>query len=212
MKGDEIPDANHVARQCNVNTCPGGELLATAFHPAPFDDGLSVNWLERCGLQGRNECIAAIVNILKGKGRTVRASHYFALLNVGAAKRAIAGNGLPGPIALRARSGRKRRYAFLDCWNSCAPRCSCRVACRCRNWNRCNPRDRRQSLNSGNASTGASAAQLTPRTERGKAMSAWNALRHGACSCTHLCASGLDGAEPRIQEQSVANGLTVWAY
>ena len=46
MKGDKIPDQDHVARLCWPSKIENGEIQATAFHLKLGEDSLSVNWLE----------------------------------------------------------------------------------------------------------------------------------------------------------------------
>jgi hypothetical protein len=49
----------------------------------PAEQSLSVNWMERTGLLDGTEQLRTILNILRQKGRTVRKSSGFAVLNVG---------------------------------------------------------------------------------------------------------------------------------
>jgi hypothetical protein len=47
MKGDAIPDNNHIARLCFPKHVDNEQIQATAFMLRASDDGrLSVNWLE----------------------------------------------------------------------------------------------------------------------------------------------------------------------
>jgi hypothetical protein len=47
VKGDKIPDTEHVARLCYGKAIEDGEVLGAAFLPRPNkEDYLSINWLE----------------------------------------------------------------------------------------------------------------------------------------------------------------------
>ena len=60
MKGDVIPDADHITRLCGgSHVREDGTISATAFKPRPGEAYLSVNWLECLGLPDRDAELAA---------------------------------------------------------------------------------------------------------------------------------------------------------
>jgi hypothetical protein len=60
MKGQSIPDSEHVARYCKASTIENSAVQATAFMLRTGEEYLSVNWLENldCPDRERNKCIA----------------------------------------------------------------------------------------------------------------------------------------------------------
>lgn len=82
MKGDIIPDSDHVARYCKPSTIEDCQIQATAFQLRPKDKSLSVNWLEFLKCSDRNEEIAAIQKVYNNKLK-VRSNARVAVLNVG---------------------------------------------------------------------------------------------------------------------------------
>ena len=46
MKGEAIPDSDHVGRYCGARTVDNGEISAAAFMLRNTEEYLSVNWLE----------------------------------------------------------------------------------------------------------------------------------------------------------------------
>jgi hypothetical protein len=91
-----IPDNNHVARHVKGREIePDGTASAAAFMlRGPKEDklaeqSLSVNWMERTGMLDRTEQLRTILNILRGKGRIVRKSSGFAVLNVGVSREGV---------------------------------------------------------------------------------------------------------------------------
>jgi hypothetical protein len=62
MKGDKIPDENHVARYCKPMyvSVSDGEIQAAAFMVRPDEDSLSVNWLEFFKCSSRESEIAEL--------------------------------------------------------------------------------------------------------------------------------------------------------
>lgn len=85
MKGDVIPDPDHVARYCGASTVDEGKIQATAFMVRERDAYLSVNWLEALG---RHERAAQVRDLraLYGKKLKVGAKARIAILNVGAVR------------------------------------------------------------------------------------------------------------------------------
>ena len=72
MKGDQIPDSDHIARFCRPGQVAGEQVQATAFMLRSNEKSLSVNWLEFLNCSSRDREINEIRNI------------YCAKLNVGA--------------------------------------------------------------------------------------------------------------------------------
>ena len=96
MKGDFVPDADHVARLCGGSHIrEDGSVAATAFMLRPGETYLSVNWLEHLGLVDRASQIAEIRRVLSSK-RSIGATAKISVLNVGAIR----------AIVLRDRQGR----------------------------------------------------------------------------------------------------------
>jgi hypothetical protein len=88
MKGENIPDTNHVSRYCKPTDVQDG-LQATAFQPRPNEDGLSVHWVELLfSHQGNKDNI----NKLRDHYSTILkigASAKIALLSVGKVKEIV---------------------------------------------------------------------------------------------------------------------------
>lgn len=83
MKGDIVPDIDHVARYCKPSTLEDGQLLATAFLPRPQEESLSVNWLEYLRCPDRRREVAEIQKIYNKKFLKVRPNARIVVLNVG---------------------------------------------------------------------------------------------------------------------------------
>ena len=83
MRGDKIPDSNHIARYCKPTQAPDGQIQATAFMLRSDEVNLSVNWLEFLNCSSREDEINAIRNIYASKFKTVGAKAKIAILNVG---------------------------------------------------------------------------------------------------------------------------------
>lgn len=70
MKGDRIPDSDHISRYCGASSIESdGTVNGTAFRIREGEEYLSVNWLEFLGKSSRDEEIAEIQNILRKKLR-----------------------------------------------------------------------------------------------------------------------------------------------
>ncbi len=88
MKGDQIPDEDHVARLCAYSKLADGLPQPTAFmlrrdRPGcPPEESLSVNWLEYLNCPNRNSEIAEIRKIYR-ETFDVGAQARIAVLNVG---------------------------------------------------------------------------------------------------------------------------------
>ena len=83
MKGDTIPDNNHIARLCLPKHVDDEQIQATAFQLRPPNEPfLSVNWLEFLNCQSRESEIEEIQKVYCAK-LDVRPSAKIAVLNVG---------------------------------------------------------------------------------------------------------------------------------
>lgn len=82
MKGDKIPDGDHIGRYCAPKTAPDGQIQATAFMLRPEEESLSVNWLEILNCSNRENKIAELRNIYSKK-LNVGLRARIAVLNVG---------------------------------------------------------------------------------------------------------------------------------
>lgn len=91
-----IPDQDHVARHVKGRQIePDGTVSATAFmlrgpkEDQPAEPSLSVNWLERTGALDRTNQLKAVLQIIRRRGRTVRRSSGFAVLDVGRSREIV---------------------------------------------------------------------------------------------------------------------------
>jgi len=82
MKGDKIPDQNHIARYCKPTQVSDGQIQATAFMLRIGEESLSVNWLEFLNCLSRESEITEIRNIYSAK-LSVGVHAKIAVLNVG---------------------------------------------------------------------------------------------------------------------------------
>ena len=82
MKGDKIPDQNHVARFCRPWQAPDGHVEATAFMARSDESSMSVNWLEFLKCSNREKEIAELRNIYSAKF-SVGSRAKIAIVNVG---------------------------------------------------------------------------------------------------------------------------------
>ena len=88
MKGEKIPDQNHIARFCRPMQAPEGQIQATAFMLRADDESLSVNWLEFFNCSNKENEIAKIQTIYS-KTFTVGARARIAILNVGEVRKKV---------------------------------------------------------------------------------------------------------------------------
>ena len=86
MKGDPLPDEDHVSRYCSPARVESGLPSAAAFELRPQDQFLSVNWLE---YWGQPDLVVALDRVRKEFHLQVREDGRFAVLNVSAVKLAI---------------------------------------------------------------------------------------------------------------------------
>jgi len=81
MKGDPIPDQDHISRYCSAMHCTeNGQVTGTAFQLRQIDEYLSVNWLEFFHIADRQEEIREVRKVLSLK---LGAKAKIAVLNVG---------------------------------------------------------------------------------------------------------------------------------
>jgi len=83
MKGDKIPDQDHIARYCRPTHTSDGQIQATAFMLRSGEESLSVNCLELLNCSGRESEVAQLRTIYATKLRSVGARAKIAILNVG---------------------------------------------------------------------------------------------------------------------------------
>lgn len=83
MKGDKIPDSNHIARLCHNKHVADEQIQATAFQLRPNEDSLSVNWLEFLNCSSRENEIDEIRKIYSETFSSVGIRAKIAVLNVG---------------------------------------------------------------------------------------------------------------------------------
>ena len=88
MKGDKIPDQNHIARYCKPTQVSDGQIQATAFMLRAGEESLSVNWLEFLNCSSRESEITEIRNIYSAK-LNVGARAKIAVLNVGEVRQKV---------------------------------------------------------------------------------------------------------------------------
>jgi hypothetical protein len=82
MKGQAIPDSDHVGRYCKASTVENGEISATAFMMRETEEYLSVNWLEELKRPSRASQIRDLQEVYNKKLK-VGATARIAILNVG---------------------------------------------------------------------------------------------------------------------------------
>jgi len=82
MKGQPVPDSDHVARYCKATTVENGEIQPTAFMMRQTEMYLSVNWLEELKCPERAAQITELQKLYATKLK-VGATARIAVLNVG---------------------------------------------------------------------------------------------------------------------------------
>jgi len=83
MKGQPVPDNDHVARYCKPSTVVEGEIQATAFMTREDEEYLSVNWLEELKCPDRASEIRELQDLYRRKFNRVAATARIAIVNVG---------------------------------------------------------------------------------------------------------------------------------
>ncbi len=89
MKGEKIPDQNHIARFCRPMQAPEGQIQATAFMLRADEESLSVNWLEFLNCSSRASEITKIRTIYSETFSSVGARAKIAVLNVGEVRKKV---------------------------------------------------------------------------------------------------------------------------
>jgi hypothetical protein len=83
MKGDIVPDTDHVTRLCGGSHLrEDGTVAATAYKPRPGETFLSVNWLELLAMPDRETALTEVRRILAAK-RSIGGTSRLAISNVG---------------------------------------------------------------------------------------------------------------------------------
>lgn len=83
MKGDLVPDSDHIARYCGGSSVESdGTINRMAFRIRNGEEYLSVNWLEFLEKTSREEEIAGVRNVLRKK-LTLGSQSRIAVANVG---------------------------------------------------------------------------------------------------------------------------------
>lgn len=90
MSGDDLPNADHVARYCSPRHVLDGLPLTSAFIPRARDAQLSVNWLEFFRARDLTSAVDEMRTVF-GRTFELKANGRFAVLNVRNAKRAASG-------------------------------------------------------------------------------------------------------------------------
>ncbi len=103
MRGEQIPDADHISRYCGgSHVKPDGKISGVAFQIKERfgqpEEYLSVNWLEYLGKDNRQAEILEIRNILNNKLQHIGSKARIAVLNVGELRDHVLKNrrGTPG--------------------------------------------------------------------------------------------------------------------
>ena len=87
MKGDHVPDNDHVLRYCGASKVGTDNLpMPAAFYPRSGETHLSVNWLEFLDAEARSAAIRQVRECLCNKGFGIGAGAKFVSLEVGAIK------------------------------------------------------------------------------------------------------------------------------
>jgi hypothetical protein len=86
MKGDRLPDPDHVLRYVSPSHLDHGEVAGSAFYSRPRDENMtSFNWMECCAAKIEDQ-----VSEIRGRQRlTLKKTGSFAMLNVGAVLSAL---------------------------------------------------------------------------------------------------------------------------
>jgi hypothetical protein len=82
VKGDQIPDPDHIAKFCRPGQVADEQIQATAFMLRSNEEYLSVNWLEYLNCSNRDHEINEIRNVYSAK-LNIGARAKIAVLNVG---------------------------------------------------------------------------------------------------------------------------------
>lgn len=83
MKGDKVPDQDHVARFCRPKYVANGQIQAGAFMVRQGEESLSVNWLEFLKFNSRELEISELRKTYYAKFNSIGSRAKIAVLNVG---------------------------------------------------------------------------------------------------------------------------------
>lgn len=97
MKGEAIPDSDHVGRYCGARTVDNGEISAAAFMLRDTEEYLSVNWLEELKRSDRITQIRELQE-LYAKKLKVGATARIAILNIGTFRSKVARQSSDGRV------------------------------------------------------------------------------------------------------------------
>lgn len=89
MKGDRIPDVDHIARYCKPKHTLDGQIQATAFMLRSDEESLSVNWLEFLNCSNKESEIAEIRRIYSTKFSKIGTNAKIVILNVGKVREGV---------------------------------------------------------------------------------------------------------------------------
>jgi len=89
MKGESVPDSDHISRFCKPTQAPDGQIQATAFLLRQGEESLSVNWLECLGCIDRDHEISELKKIYTSSFDRIGAQARIVILNVGNVKEKV---------------------------------------------------------------------------------------------------------------------------
>jgi len=97
MKGDLVPDAHHIARQCggasvNENGSIDGSAYRLKEKAGVWEKYLSVNWLEHLEPEDRQRQLGLLRGVFIAKGRNLGAKSKFAVHQVGPLRQHVRSN------------------------------------------------------------------------------------------------------------------------
>ncbi len=92
MRGNRIPDENHVARLCWPGTIEDGQVTASSFYLRLGEDGLSVNWLEHFKSPNRESELVEVRKVYTAKELNIRPRARIAVLKVGEVHNVVHGD------------------------------------------------------------------------------------------------------------------------
>jgi hypothetical protein len=83
MKGEIVPDSDHITRLCGgSHVREDGTIAASAYKPRPGETYLSVNWLEFLAMPEQETALAEVRRTLASK-RTIGSTSRLAISHVG---------------------------------------------------------------------------------------------------------------------------------
>lgn len=89
MKGDALPNTDHVSRYCKPSAIQDGRVMPNAFLFRNGEDHLSVNWLEYLMAPDLDSAVDMVRKTFRQKGFEIKYRGLFVVLNVGDVKNAI---------------------------------------------------------------------------------------------------------------------------